>query len=143
MSLLPSLRGGGKGRGWRGDVYVNIYSRVNECTCMCWLVPWLDTKPWTIARCAPLPALLFLSPFFLVFLPNIVRGDTGGYPGVALYSAHSTLPRWRDSGRHIPVKIMYFLPCCFLFISTAFTCVFIHSNRIYVCKNKTNATQKY
>jgi hypothetical protein len=33
-----------------------------------------------------------------------------------------TVPRWRNSGRHIPVKIIYFLPCYFLFIPTAFTC---------------------
>jgi hypothetical protein len=37
-------------------------------------------------------------------------------------TAVPTVPRWRNSGRHIPVKIIYFLPCYFLFIPTAFLC---------------------
>ena len=33
-----------------------------------------------------------------------------------------TVPRWRNSGRHVSVKIIYFLPCYFLFMPTAFKC---------------------
>jgi hypothetical protein len=50
------------------------------------------------------------------------RSDRFGYPGVALYSAQFTVPRWRNSGRHVSVKIIYFLPCYFLFMPTAFKC---------------------
>jgi hypothetical protein len=43
-----------------------------------------------------------------------------------------TAPRWRDSGRYIPVKNYLFFTLLF----------FVHANRIQMHKNKTNTTQK-
>ena len=40
----------------------------------------------------------------------------------AWYCTVPTVPRWRDSGRHISVNIIYFLPYYFLFMPTAFKC---------------------
>ena len=51
---------------------------------------------------------------------------------LAWYCTVPTVPRWRNSGRHIPVKIIYFLPCYFLFIPTAFMCTRIKQTP---CKN--------
>jgi hypothetical protein len=44
-----------------------------------------------------------------------------------------TVPRWRDSGRHVPSQNYLFFIMLF----------FIHANRIQMQKNKTNTMQKY
>jgi hypothetical protein len=69
-------------------------------------------------------ALLIL-PFGADGAGAMMTTQAGEIMNVATLAWHCTVPtvpRWRDSGRHIPVKTIYFLPCYFLFIPTAFMC---------------------